>query len=185
MSKPCRAHSNIAACCRYVDLKAHCKTPLTAGHAAPVLTLGAAAEEAALLAATSPDGVLRIWQTAPLATENRLVSSEDTCWAQGCQHPIQQPYPAFQIKPLSTDAGRDLQAAALMEIRSPQQCTAACFPAGSALQCAAAYDDGALRLFDLPSASISWTATDLHPVGQAVVGLHANSDGTRLLSVAR
>ena len=78
--------SSIAACCRYVDLKAHCKTPLTAGHAAPVLTLAAAAEEAALLAATSPDGVLRIWQTAPLATENRLVSSEDMSLAQSCQH---------------------------------------------------------------------------------------------------
>ena len=85
-------------CCRYVDLKAHCKTPLTAGHAAPVLTLGAAAEEAALLAATSPDGVLRIWQTAPLATENRLVSSERMLLAQSCQHSIHLPYLALQIQ---------------------------------------------------------------------------------------
>jgi hypothetical protein len=48
--------------------------------------------------------------------------------------------------------------------------------------CAAGYDDGSLRIFDVSSASVSWASHRHH---DGIVAVEASADGDRLLSASR
>ena len=78
-----------------------------------------------------------------------------------------------------------MQASAVMEFQSQQACTAAAVVRrGSTPCCAAGYADGCLRLFDLSTAALAWSAHH-HSSGTAVFAVHPSPDGRELLTIAR
>ena len=78
-----------------------------------------------------------------------------------------------------------LQVSAVMEFQSLQPCTAAAVVTrGSIPCCAAGYADGCLRLFDLSTASLAWSAQH-QSSGTAIMAVQASPDGKELLTIAR
>lgn len=78
-----------------------------------------------------------------------------------------------------------MQVCALMDFQSQQACTAAAMVAtGTSHCCAAGYEGGCLRLFDLATASLVWSSEG---AGQAdcIMALEPSHDGKQLLAVAR
>jgi hypothetical protein len=74
-----------------------------------------------------------------------------------------------------------MQAIPLMEFESPECCTASVFcHSGTAV--VAGYADGSLRLFDLDTVSIQWSAT-LHAA--PIVGLAMDRNGGAILAASR
>lgn len=77
------------------------------------------------------------------------------------------------------------QVSAVMEFQSQQPCTvAAVVTRGSTPCCAAGYADGCLRLFDLSTAALAWSAYH-HSAGAAIFAMHLSPDGMELLTIAR
>ncbi|DBA73164.1 TPA: hypothetical protein ACH3X2_010098 [Trebouxia sp. C0005] len=77
------------------------------------------------------------------------------------------------------------QACAVMEFQSQQACTAAAIVSrGGSACCAAGYEGGRLRLFDLATALLAWTA-QCHSSATAVLAVELSPSGKELLTVAR
>lgn len=77
------------------------------------------------------------------------------------------------------------QVSAVMEFQSQQPCTAtAVVRHGGTPCCAAGYADGCLRLFDLSTAALAWSAHH-HSSGTPILAAHASPDGKQLLTIAR
>ena len=78
-----------------------------------------------------------------------------------------------------------MQMSAVMEFQSQQPCTAAAVVThGCTPCCAAGYADGCLRLFDLSTASLAWSAHH-HNSGTAIMAVQSSPDGKELLTIAR
>lgn len=78
-----------------------------------------------------------------------------------------------------------VQMSALMEFQSQQACTAAAMVTrGSTPCCAAGYADATLRLFDLSTAALAWSARS-YSSSQPIVHLEVSPDGRELLAIAR
>lgn len=78
-----------------------------------------------------------------------------------------------------------VQVCAVMEFQSQQACIAAAMVSrGSSPCCAAGYDGGCLRLFDLATASLAWTA-QCHSSASSLVAVELSSPGKEVLTVAR
>ena len=78
-----------------------------------------------------------------------------------------------------------VQMSVLMEFQSQQACTAAAMVTrGSTPCCAAGYADGSLRLFDLSTAVLAWSARP-HSSSQPIVCEEVSPDGKELLAIAR
>ena len=72
-----------------------------------------------------------------------------------------------------------------MEFQSQQACTAAAIVSrGGSACCAAGYEGGRLRLFDLATALLAWTA-QCHSSATAVLAVELSPSGKELLTVAR
>ncbi|GMH37358.1 hypothetical protein BSKO_05231 [Bryopsis sp. KO-2023] len=67
-----------------------------------------------------------------------------------------------------------------MEVKSSQKCTSVCFSLCGEI-CAAGYNDGTLRLFDVEKAAVRWT---LLRHSSSVVGLGVDAEGKKLLSMS-
>ena len=77
------------------------------------------------------------------------------------------------------------QVCAVMDFQSQQACTAAAMLSrGGAPCCAAGYQGGCLRLFDLVTASLLWSYDGPSPT-QSIMALEPSCDGKQLLAVAR
>ena len=73
----------------------------------------------------------------------------------------------------------------MMEFQSQQACTAAAIVSrGGSPCCATGYEGGCLRLFDLATASLAWTA-QCHSSATALLAVELSPCGKELLTVAR
>lgn len=78
-----------------------------------------------------------------------------------------------------------MQMSAVMEFQSQQPCTAAAAVTRAGTPCCAAgYADSGVRLFDLSTASLAWTAHG-HSSGIAIAAVEVAPDGRELLALAR
>ena len=78
-----------------------------------------------------------------------------------------------------------MQVSAVMEFQSQQCCTAAAVVSrGSTPCCAAGYADGCLRVFDLHTASLVWSAHH-HSAGTAIMAVQSSPDAREILTIAR
>jgi len=78
-----------------------------------------------------------------------------------------------------------LQVCAVMEFQSQQACTAAAIVSrGTSPCCATGYEGGCLRLFDLATASLAWTA-QCHSPATSILAVEVSPSGKELLTAAR